>query len=141
MHEIEPAGFCTIQEYKRYLEKRKQASDLSIGGLYLIVAALKVGTKGQEAFKFPVNMKLIELGGYAIARLTVNLLDLDLQPSGEIAFTMEDGITKNPPIAVSSGTAQSVREMYIKDYEDYAKDDPGEASIEDEISQLELAVV
>lgn len=137
MHEIEPSSFCTIQEYRQHIERRKHASDVSLGGLYLVIAALRGGAKGKEAFKFPVRMKLIELGDMQIANLTVEFLDLDLRPNGQATFAMQDGIAKDPNIMEKS-TTQKVKEMYIKDYEDYMSGGPGKASIEEEISQLEL---
>jgi hypothetical protein len=140
MHEIEPNGFCTVKEYQRFIEKRKQAGEVSLGGLYLIIAALRGGIKGKEAFKFPIRMKLVDLGDMQVASLTVDILDLDLRPTEEAKFTMLDGISTNPPIMESS-TTQRVTEMYIKDYEDYSTDGPGEVSIEDEISHFELVGV
>jgi hypothetical protein len=140
MHEIEPSSFCTIREYKQHIERRKQASDVSLGGLYLVLAALRDGAKGKEAFKFPVRMKLIELGDMQVANLTIDFLDLDLRPTGEVTFAMQDGIANDPGI-IEKSTTQIIKEMYIRDYEDYMSGGSGKASIEEEIFQPELVGV
>ncbi len=139
MHEIEPSGFCTIHEYRRHLEKRKQAGDISIGGLYLVLADIREGRKEQKAFKFPVRIKKLAQADLLVAHLTVDLLNPDLQPTEETAFTMEDGLATRPGLMESS-TKQRINEMYVKDYEDYLDLGPGETSAWEEAHSTDLVL-
>ena len=143
MHEIEPMGFCTILEYQQYIEKRKQAAELTIRGLYLVMAAFKNGgSEGKRAFKFPINTVAVDLGepGNPTARLTINLLDEDLQPIKEVSITMQDGLSTNPGLSETS-SGHAVGELYVKDYEDFMTGGPGHTHASEEVRQLELVGV
>jgi hypothetical protein len=137
MHEIEPSGFCTIHEYRQFFEKRIQPSEISLGALYLVLADIRAGRKNQEAFKFPVRAKAIGEKGLVAVSVTVDLLNLDLQPIEEVDFSMKDGVGKKPGIQEAS-TKQSVREMYFRDYDGYLDIGPAETDIEQEIYIPEL---
>ena len=137
MHEIEPSSFCTIREYQRYFEKRIQASDIILGGLYLVLADIRDGRAIKQAFKFPIRTRVVDQLSDKHAVITADLLDLDLQPTQQTKFAMNDGIVSRPRIC-EKVTQQLVKEMYIKDYEDYLDVGPGEASASDEIIYREL---
>jgi hypothetical protein len=136
MHEIEPTGISSLQEYQYFLEHRVQASELTLGGLYLVLADIREQQAKLEAIKFPVRIKTLELQAVR-ADVSVDILNLDLKPTSSVSFTMKDGIAVRPDIWELS-TNQQVKEMYIKDYEDFL--DPGDAasSIEEEVGRHEL---
>lgn len=140
MHEIEPSGFCPISEYQRYLQKRIQASEISVGGLYMALAALKGEKEDKKAFKFPIRAVLVEMEAGEIATLNVNLLDEDLRPKCEVSLRMCDGLITDPEIWEVS-TSQRVAEMYIKDYEDFMPLGPFEVNVGQEVEELELVGV
>lgn len=104
------------------------------------MAALRGGQEGKNAFKFPVRAALVEMGELHVATLNVSLLDEDLKPKCEVSVKMCDGLAKDPGIWEVS-TQQQVREMYIKDYEDYLPLGPWETQVGEEIEQLELVGV
>lgn len=137
MHEIEPVGFCTIQEYRRFLERRVQSDDISVDGLYLVLADIRAGKQSPQAFKFPVRAKAVGETSLEAASVTVDLLDLDLQPVQEAVFAMRDGIITNPGI-IEISTIQPVREMYFRDYDGFLDLGPGEVGIERGIHAPEL---
>lgn len=138
MHELEPGGYCTIEEYRRFLEQRKQAADITIKGLYLVIADIRVEGAKMEAFKFPIRVESMK-ADREHALIIANFLNLDLQPKSRLYFAMVDGIAIRPRIC-EKNTKQSVQELYIRDYKDFVPLGPGEANIEDEIYSREPVI-
>ncbi len=141
MHELEPISFCTIEEYLRFKKQRKQASEIALDALYLALADIRRHPGEEEAFKFPVRTKRIDLIPLDFDVVTVDILDNDLKPASQSHFVMRDGVVQTPHLMVKN--RQLLKELYFKDYEDYIGTGPGEAriEIEDEVGSKELAVV
>lgn len=137
MHNIEPSSFCSLEQFERHLPLRVQSHELAISGLYMAMARLAPSNTKRIAFQFPIQPVEVNLHEAEPRSVKLSILDSDLKPGEIVRIKMLDGISREPEL-VEQTTRLSIKELYLRGYNDMYPSDILELPYEINLPEHEL---